>query len=67
MRACTRGWRSWRRPKGVGKAYVSQMLRLTLLAIVAAILDGRQPAELQLDGLLEEFPFNWEGQRSHFG
>lgn len=32
--------------KGIGKTYVSQVLRLTLLApeIVAAILDGRQPA-----------------------
>ena len=32
--------------------------RLTLLApeIVEAILDGRQPAELQLDDLLEGFP-----------
>ncbi len=34
------------------------MLRLTLLApeIVEAILDGRQPAELQLEDLLEGFP-----------
>ena len=51
--------------KGIGKAYVSQVLRLTLLApeIVEAILDGRQPAELQLDDLLEGFPLEWEGQR----
>jgi hypothetical protein len=40
--------------KGMGKTYVSQVLRLTLLApgIVEAILDGQQPAELQLDDLL---------------
>jgi hypothetical protein len=39
-------------------------LRLTLLApdIVEAILDGRQPAELQLDDLLEGFPLEWQGQ-----
>ena len=37
----------------------------TLLApeIVEAILDGRQPAELQLDDLLGGFPLEWEGQR----
>jgi hypothetical protein len=30
--------------------------------IVEAILDGRQPAELQLDDLLETFPLVWEEQ-----
>ena len=33
---------------------------------VEAILDGRQPAELQLDDLLEGFPLEWERQRSRF-
>ena len=44
--------------------YVSRILRLTLLApdIVEAILDGRQPAELQLDDLLNGFPVEWEGR-----
>jgi hypothetical protein len=53
------------RAKGVHATYVSRVLRLTLLApeIVEAILDGRQPAELQLDDLLEGFPLKWEGQR----
>ena len=53
------------RAKGVAPSYVSRVLRLTLLApeIVEAILDGRQPAELQLDDLLEGFPLEWEGQR----
>jgi hypothetical protein len=48
--------------KGIGKTYVSQVLRLTLLApeIIEAILDGRQPAELQLDDLLKGFPLEWE-------
>ena len=43
------------RAKGVHATYVSRVLRLTLLApeIVEAILDGRQPAELQLDDLLD--------------
>lgn len=46
---CTR--RGSARAKGVAPSYVSRILRLTLLApeIVEAILDGRQPAELQLD------------------
>ena len=44
---------------------MSRVLRLTLLApdIVEAILDGRQPAEMQLDDLLDGFPLEWEGQR----
>ena len=43
--------------KGIGKIYVSQVLRLTLLApeIVDAILDGGQPAGLQLDELSVPF------------
>ncbi len=51
--------------KGIGKAYVCQVLRLTLLAPepVEAILDGRQPAEVGLDGLLTGFPLEWDGQR----
>ena len=51
------------RAKGVAPSYVSRMLRLTLLApeIVEAILDGRQPAEMQLDDLLKGFPLEWEG------
>ena len=53
------------RAKGVAPSYVSRVLRLTLLApeIVEAILDGRQPAELRLDDLLEGFPLEWEEQR----
>ena len=55
----------WPGPRA-SATYVSRVLRLTLLApeIVEAILDGRQPAELQLDDLLEGFPLAWEGQRS---
>ena len=53
------------RAKGIAPSYVSAGPRLTLLAplIVEAILDGRQPAELQLDDLLEGFPLEWEGQK----
>ena len=54
------------RAKGINATYISRILRLTLLApgIVEAILDGRQPAELQLDDLMEGLPLEWEGQRS---
>ena len=51
------------RAKGVSATYVSRILRLTLLApeIVEAILDGRQPAELQLDNLLKTFTLGLGG------
>jgi hypothetical protein len=54
------------RAKGVAPSYVSRVLRLTLLApdVVEAILDGRQPVELQLDDLLQGFPLEWERQCS---
>jgi hypothetical protein len=54
------------RAKGVHATYVSRVLRLTLLSpeIVEAILDGRQPGEMQLDDLLEGFPLEWGGQRA---
>jgi hypothetical protein len=55
--------------KGIGKTYVSGILRLTLLApeIIEAILDGRQPAELQLNDLLEGFPLEWSLQSDKMG
>jgi hypothetical protein len=53
------------RAKGVHATYVSRVLRLTLLApeIVEAILDGQQPAELQLNDLLAGSPLEWDRQR----
>jgi hypothetical protein len=53
------------RAKGVAPSYASRVLRLTLLApeIVEAIVDRRQPPELQVDDLLDGFPLAWEGQR----
>ena len=47
---------------------IPRVLRLTMLApeLVESILDGRQPATLQLDDLLERFPLVWEGQRGQW-
>ncbi len=53
----------------INPSYIARVLRLSLLApdIVEAILDGRQPAAMQLDDLLAPFPVEWEKQRSAFG
>jgi hypothetical protein len=52
----------------INETYVGRVLRLTLLApdIVEAILNGRQPARLQLDGLRRRFPVDWSEQRAEF-
>lgn len=52
----------------INQSYVCRVLRLTLLApdIVEAILDGRQPVELQMGALLKPFPVEWEEQRRLF-
>lgn len=50
----------------INESYVCRILRLTLLAadIVEAILDGRQPPELQIEILLKPFPVEWSDQRA---
>jgi hypothetical protein len=52
----------------INDSYVGRVLRLTLLApeIVEAIVDGRQPAKLQLADLLKPFPLEWQTQREAF-
>jgi hypothetical protein len=52
----------------ISETYVGRVLRLTLLTpgIVQAILDGRQPPELQLDTILHRFPVDWSGQEKAF-
>jgi len=46
----------------INSSYVSRLLRLTLLApdIVDAILNGQQPKEMTLPGLMEPFPVEWD-------
>ena len=48
----------------INPSYISRVLRLTLLApeIVEAILDGRQPADVTLPGLMGEVAVNWGDQ-----
>jgi hypothetical protein len=50
----------------INQSYLCRVLRLTLLApdIVEAILDGRQPAALQMDALLKPMPLEWAAQRA---
>ena len=52
----------------INETYVGRVLRLTLLSpdIVETILNGRQPAKLQLDGLKRRFPVDWSEQRAEF-
>ena len=51
--------------ENVTKSFVNRLIRLTLLApdIQEAILDGRQPKVMQLEGLTRGMPTAWEGQR----
>ena len=48
----------------INSSYVSRLLRLTLPAPanVEAVLDGRQPEGMNLPGLMEPFPVEWERQ-----
>jgi hypothetical protein len=52
----------------INTSYVCRVLRLTLLApdIVEAILDGRQPPELQMITLLKPFSVEWTKQGARF-
>lgn len=50
----------------VNQSYVCRVLRLTLLApeIVDAILNGAQPANVQIEHLLKPFSVEWLQQRA---
>lgn len=49
----------------INATYVGRVLRLTLLApdIVEVIVNGRQPAEVTLAGLMRRSPVRWREQR----
>ena len=48
----------------INETYVGRVLRLTLLApeIIEAIVQGPQPAGVQLDALMRRFPVGWGEQ-----
>ena len=50
--------------EAINESYLGRILRFTLLAptIIEAILEGRQPPTLELDGLLTRFPVEWGKQ-----
>jgi len=57
------------RAQKINESYLCRNLRLTLLApdIVEAILNGKQPADLELKTLQKPFPSDWQLQRKLFG
>jgi hypothetical protein len=54
--------------EAINESYLGRILRLTLLSpiIIEAILEGRQPASLELDDLLKPFPIEWNEQVGSF-
>ncbi len=54
--------------EGVTERYVGRIMRLAFLApdIVEAILDGHQPADLELERLMKGIPICWHEQRRVF-
>jgi hypothetical protein len=54
--------------EAINESYLGRILRLTLLSptIVEAILDGSQPATLELDDLVKQFPIEWDEQVESF-
>jgi hypothetical protein len=50
--------------EAINESYLGRILRLTLLSptLTEAILEGKQPAALELDDLLQHFPIEWGQQ-----
>ena len=50
--------------EAINESYLGRVLRLTLLSptLIDAILEGRQPTNLELDDLLQQFPIEWDRQ-----
>ena len=50
--------------EAINESYLGRVLRLTLFApkIIEAILEGKQPATLELDDLMQLFPIEWDKQ-----
>jgi hypothetical protein len=54
--------------ESINESYLSRVLRLTLLApaIIHAILEGQQSADLELESLLGPIPLDWVQQNAQF-
>jgi hypothetical protein len=50
--------------EAINESYLGRILRLTLLSptLTKAILEGKQPAALELDDLLKQFTVEWAKQ-----
>ena len=50
--------------EAINESYLGRILRLTLLSpsLIEAIIEGRQPATIELDDLLKQFPVAWDQQ-----
>jgi hypothetical protein len=61
--------RSLARQAGLTERYVGKVFGCTFLApdIIASILEGRQPHDLNFEKLCEHVPLSWAEQREHFG
>jgi len=53
----------------IAAPYLTRVFRLAFLApeVVEAILDGRQPSNLSLEGLRDQLPVDWLEQRALLG
>ena len=64
-------WPKSRENEGIAKRYVERLSRLALVspAIVEAICQGQQPAELSTETLLNriDLPLEWTAQRNALG
>ena len=73
MGAAFRGWeiedqRAVAAYAGLDERYISRILPCAFLAptFVEAILEGRQPADLSLEKLLQKLPRSWKQQLSSY-
>jgi hypothetical protein len=54
---------TWPRPRpSTNPTSAASCVTLLSPTIIEAILEGRQPATLELDDLLKQFPIEWDNQ-----
>jgi hypothetical protein len=52
----------------INPSYLSRLMRLAYLSpvVVEVILEGKHPADLTMQVLMEPFPQDWKAQERHF-